>query len=558
MEVLVVGASRGFGLALATSYASSGAIVHATVRNTTRASMDSLAHQIGGNVQLHALDVRSKDQLAALADDPTIRKLDLLIHSAGINQGSFDVQRRVNAEAPFEVINAMLPRLQASRQPRVCLVTSNMGTDAQVKHQRRKGLTSSIYVYALTKLMANRRFRQLEPEWRAAGITAVALHPGWMATDMTGGSGLITANASAERVRTLLEALPFDAVGAWFDWSGARLDWRTGKPTTTSGVSVQPTSSSSVTGPPQVSRWIRDDQSGRSARSWGPLVGGSVAELLKQHHDPLHALSEGKVSAVVLKNQLKAEELERLTKRLEGPELSQLWSIGGGPKGGFGTIGVQLAKALPHHMSPSRFAREGASFVRTFRQKELFAPITVLLEGLRLLGAGRIVRPGIDVHTNTSFAPGIYRYHSSNATFNMHFDFIRTVSVLATACGRRPRPAGNPNAFRDMARFDKQFSALVLLQRSSTPTPELSVFKTNMDDIASNCTLSTYPTHHNCHVGGLDTAQLVKSQPVIEAGDLYIFNSQHVHVVEPIDSTLRRITLGSFVSFSDREMVVWT
>ena len=352
----MVGASRGFGLALATSYASSGAIVHATVRNTTRASMDSLAHQIGGNVQLHALDVRSKDQLAALADDPTIRKLDLLIHSAGINQGSFDVQRRVNAEAPFEVINAMLPRLQASRQPRVCLVTSNMGTDAQVKHQRRKGLTSSIYVYALTKLMANRRFRQLEPEWRAAGITAVALHPGWMATDMTGGSGLITANASAERVRTLLEALPFDAVGAWFDWSGARLDWRTGKPTTTSGVSVQPTSSSSVTGPPQVSRWIRDDQSGRSARSWGPLVGGSVAELLKQHHDPLHALSEGKVSAVVLKNQLKSEELERLTKRLEGPELSQLWSIGGGPKGGFGTIGVQLAKALPHRMSPSRFA----------------------------------------------------------------------------------------------------------------------------------------------------------------------------------------------------------
>ena len=88
--------------------------------------------------------------------------------------------------------------------------------------------------------------------------------------------------------------------------------------------------------------------------------------------------------------------------------------------------------------------------------------------------------------------------------------------------------------------------------------PELSIFKTNMDDIASNCTLSTYPTHHNCHVGGLDTAQLVKSQPVIEAGDLYIFNSQHVHVVEPMDSTLRRITLGSFVSFSDREMVVWT
>ena len=42
LEVLVVGASRGFGLALATSYASSGAIVHATVRNTTREAMDAL------------------------------------------------------------------------------------------------------------------------------------------------------------------------------------------------------------------------------------------------------------------------------------------------------------------------------------------------------------------------------------------------------------------------------------------------------------------------------------------------------------------------------------
>ena len=551
MVVLIIGASRGFGLALAASYASNGSIVHVTVRNENGQPMDALQRRLGHNVQIHTLDVRSEEQIVALASHPALHKLDILIHSAGINQGSLELQRNVNAEAPFAVIRAMLPRLQAARWPRVCLVTSNMGTETQVKHQHRKSTHSNNYVYALTKLMANKLFRQLEPDWRAAGITAVALHPGWMATDMTGGRGAITANASAEGVRALLETLPLDAAGGWFDWSGARLDWATGKVAAMASVSNGARAGAYVE---PVRPSAQDGLSGRAAPSWEALVGKSAGELLDQHSDPLQALSEGRVSAVILQNQLNTEVLNRLTSRLEGSELSRLWSGGRG----FGTIGAQLAKQLPRRTSPTAFARQGAGVVNTFREKELFAPITALLEGLRSLGAGRTVRPAMDLRTNMSFAPGIYRYHSSNATFNIHFDFLRTASVLSSACGRRPPPVGNPAAFQDMIRFDRQLSALVLLQRSSVPAPELSIYKTTMHDVAANCTLGVFPTHHNCFVGGLDTARLVRSQPIIQPGDLYIFNSQHLHVVERIDSTRRRITLGSFVSFSDKEVVVWT
>ena len=78
---MVIGASRGIGLELARQYAGAGWQVHATTRTLDRPGK---LGEFAGDVTLHALDVCSDEQIAALADTLGQAPIDVLIHSAGV------------------------------------------------------------------------------------------------------------------------------------------------------------------------------------------------------------------------------------------------------------------------------------------------------------------------------------------------------------------------------------------------------------------------------------------------------------------------------------------
>ena len=115
-----------------------------------------------------------------------------------------------------------------------------------------------------------------------------------------------------------------------------------------------------------------------------------------------------------------------------------------------------------------------------------------------------------------------------------------------------------------------QFSALVLLQRSDMPAPEVSVYEHHMDDVEKDCNLrlkgiSKYnaPGPTNAFATNFDRSRFGRRlfdarSTDIETGDIYIFNSQYLHEVHPIvvrEQT--RMTISTFVGFSDDEVVVW-
>jgi NAD(P)-dependent dehydrogenase (short-subunit alcohol dehydrogenase family) len=201
--VAVIVASRGIGLELARQYAAHGCRVHATTR--TVAAPGALG-EVDGDVHLHPLDVVDDGQIAALAEVLAEEPIDILIHNAGIN-----------AEVPIAKVAALLESVAAGGDKKVAVMSSVQGSG----HSR----SGSSDLYGDSKGELNKRFRAIEPEWRARGITAVALHPGYVRTDMTGKYASLLLEESVRGIRNILAGLTAKDSGRFLDYRGKDVAW---------------------------------------------------------------------------------------------------------------------------------------------------------------------------------------------------------------------------------------------------------------------------------------------------------------------------------------------
>jgi len=220
-SVAVIGASRGIGLELARQYAEAGWQVHATTRTPDRpGELGTLA----GDVTLHSLDVRSDADVAALADALAGTPLDVLIHNAGVigSRGDGDAETRaetfrINSEAPILVATAMLDTVAASGEKKIALMSSTQGSG-------RLGGKGG-YLYGDSKGLLNAKFRESEPQWRARGVTATVLHPGYVRTDMTGQFATLSPKRSVKGIRQVLADLRPQDSGRFLDYKGRTVAW---------------------------------------------------------------------------------------------------------------------------------------------------------------------------------------------------------------------------------------------------------------------------------------------------------------------------------------------
>jgi len=221
LTAAIIGASRGIGLELARQYAGAGWRVHATTR--TPENPGELG-ALKGYVRLHHLDVRNDTHIARLADELSRVAIDVLIHNAGVlgsrgRAGPDETAEtmRINAEAPIATVSALLDPLEVGSQKKVAIMSSIQGSG--------RPRPQSPDLYGDSKGELNRRFREVEPDWRRRGITAVALHPGYVRTDMTGAHASLSPEESVAGIRDVLEHLgPADA-GRFLDYRGRDVAW---------------------------------------------------------------------------------------------------------------------------------------------------------------------------------------------------------------------------------------------------------------------------------------------------------------------------------------------
>ncbi len=220
-SVMVIGASRGIGLELARQYAEAGWHVHATTRTLDRPGK---LGELAGETTLYALDVCSDADIAALAETLGDTPIDILIHNAGVigSRGAGDAEMRaqtfrINTEAPILTATALLENVAVSGEKKIALMSSVQGSG--------RPRAGSEYLYGDSKGLLNAKFRELEPAWRARGITSVALHPGYVRTDMTGMMATLSPKKSVTGIRRVLAGLRPEDSGRFIDYKGNTVAW---------------------------------------------------------------------------------------------------------------------------------------------------------------------------------------------------------------------------------------------------------------------------------------------------------------------------------------------
>lgn len=216
--VLITGASRGIGRELARQYYSDGWDVIRTCRDPRRSGMPDAIK----------LDVTNPEDVCDLVGMLAGRPIDVLINNAGIigqrdaKVGSIDYHLweeafRVNTLAPMRVTEALVENVLASERKAVVFISSVMGSIAS------RG--AGHYLYRSTKAALNATMVSLSLELGPRGVVCIAMHPGWVRTDMGGPTAAVEATDSAAGIRRFVDGLSWDDNGRFYDYTGTEIPW---------------------------------------------------------------------------------------------------------------------------------------------------------------------------------------------------------------------------------------------------------------------------------------------------------------------------------------------
>ena len=208
MKVLITGANRGIGAEMARRMTMAGHKVSGTARD------------FSAEYRLDVTDAGQQAQLARALDGECI---DLLVCNAGVyldkglslDQYTSEVWAKTlaaNVTGVFLTVQALLPNLKLSSQPKVAIISSQMAS-----HTRAPG---GSYAYRASKAAALNVGRNLATDLRPEGIAVGIYHPGWVRTDMGGVEGEIEVGEAAEGLLKEFDALSLETTGCFRTWDG--------------------------------------------------------------------------------------------------------------------------------------------------------------------------------------------------------------------------------------------------------------------------------------------------------------------------------------------------
>ena len=180
------------------------------------------------------LDVSEPDAIrsAAASVGRYTDSLDVLVNNAGVHMedqltplekldfddGHLEESMAVNAFGPLRVVQAFLPLLVESACRRVVNITSEAGSIDACWRDRE-------FAYSMSKSAANMATRLLSNYLTGRGFSVLAVHPGWIRSDMGGpAADLSPAEAAAKVSRIVRGPLPENGA-IYIDYRGNTLPW---------------------------------------------------------------------------------------------------------------------------------------------------------------------------------------------------------------------------------------------------------------------------------------------------------------------------------------------
>jgi NAD(P)-dependent dehydrogenase (short-subunit alcohol dehydrogenase family) len=230
-RVLITGANRGIGLALVRGCAARGDRVFAGCRAPEKAAdLGEIAAKYPGEVTILPLDVTDEGSISncetVVADH--VKALDILINNAAVHMDDKTLSKvspevllktmHVNAVGPVMVAQRFLGLLKVGDDPKIVNISSEAGSISKTTWFRGYG-------YYGSKAAENMYTRSLAFDPETEGIIVIAVHPGWVRTDMGGPDAHLSTAESAAGILKVTDGLMPEDNGKFYTWEGIEYPW---------------------------------------------------------------------------------------------------------------------------------------------------------------------------------------------------------------------------------------------------------------------------------------------------------------------------------------------
>ncbi len=225
--VLIIGASRGLGLALAREWLQRGWNVVATVRTSGQSGLHEMVDGSAGRLTIEQLEMSDTAAVGSLKQRLSGIELDLLFVNAAVANGPGDRVDRISTEefTRIMVTNALSPmRLIESLGPLVrrggtiAVMSSSLGSVALNE-------TGGWEVYRASKAALNTLMRSYAVRHANDEHGLALVDPGWVRTDMGGSEATLGVEESIPGVVDALAARHGQAGLRYFNYKGATVPW---------------------------------------------------------------------------------------------------------------------------------------------------------------------------------------------------------------------------------------------------------------------------------------------------------------------------------------------
>ncbi|WP_196596338.1 SDR family NAD(P)-dependent oxidoreductase [Pectinatus frisingensis] len=186
-SALIVGASRGLGLAIAKELLERGWQVTGTVRSKSGAGLQALIGQYKKRLEIKYLDITVPEQIAAIKDNTIDEQFDVLFVSAGITNERYETMGEVSAEKFIKImitnvlcVMRTVEQLSGKVRPGGTIGVMSSGQGSIGNNE-----TGEFEVYRASKAALNMAMRSFATR-RGEDYALLLLAPGWVKTDMGG------------------------------------------------------------------------------------------------------------------------------------------------------------------------------------------------------------------------------------------------------------------------------------------------------------------------------------------------------------------------------------
>lgn len=234
-SMLVTGANRGLGLEMVRQFGADGWRIYACSRAPNGSDdLSRLAADSAGAISVHQLDVGNPDEIRSLASELKGHAIDMLVNNAGIlghpieaaepgafgtlDYGVWDQVLEINTLAPMRVTEAFVDHVAASDHKLLFFMSTHMGSITDLA-------ASDLLPYRSSKAALNLLVKALSIDLAPRGIRTLAVHPGWVSTDMGSAAAPVTPPDSIAGIRAVVAAYGADQTGQFYQYDGKELPW---------------------------------------------------------------------------------------------------------------------------------------------------------------------------------------------------------------------------------------------------------------------------------------------------------------------------------------------